>query len=71
MLSHFARSPGDPTLSLNANSGVASTRVAYELKITRDREGTDLRQRALIDSDLIPAMNEALAGRVFVSRLSA
>jgi DNA-binding NarL/FixJ family response regulator len=27
--------------------------------------------KALMDSDLIPAMNEALAGRVFVSRLSA
>jgi DNA-binding NarL/FixJ family response regulator len=26
--------------------------------------------KALMDSDLIPAMNEALAGRVFVSRLS-
>jgi DNA-binding NarL/FixJ family response regulator len=27
--------------------------------------------KALMDSDLIPAMNEALAGRVFVSRLSS
>lgn len=27
--------------------------------------------KALMDSDLIPAMNEALAGRVFVSHLSA
>jgi hypothetical protein len=27
--------------------------------------------KALMDSDLIPAMNEARAGRVFVSRLSS
>lgn len=27
--------------------------------------------KALMDSDLIPAMNEALAGRVFVSRISS
>jgi DNA-binding NarL/FixJ family response regulator len=27
--------------------------------------------KALMDSDLVPAMNEALAGRVFVSRLSS
>ncbi len=26
--------------------------------------------KLLMDSDLIPAMNEALAGRIFVSRLS-